>query len=131
MNPFTAMKAKKTLEENIKKCENLNEYLREALKKESVHINSNNICVPGIFNLSLLKIKSETFVRALEKHEVYISTTTACSSLEESTILKALYDDKDINSTSIRISISPYTTLDEVKKFVEYFKETYNDLLLK
>ena len=123
--------ATENLEENIKKCENLNEYLRESLSKERIHINSNNICVPQIFNLSLLKIKSETFVRALEKHEVYISTTTACSSLEESTVLKALYQDNDINSTSIRISISPYTTLDEIKKFVEYFKQTYDDLLLK
>lgn len=123
--------ATENLDDNIKKCEKLNDALRKGLENEKVHINSNHICVPQIFNLSLLKIKSETFVRALEKHEIYISTTTACSSLEESTVLKAIYEDKDINSTSIRVSISPYTTMDEIKKFVTCFKETYDSLLLK
>lgn len=123
--------ATENLDENIKICERLNKYLKEELEKTNVHINSNHICIPQIFNLSLIKIKSETFVRAIEKHEVYISTTTACSSMEESVILKELYDDKDINSTSIRISISPYTKMEEIKKFIEYFKETYDSLLLK
>ena len=96
-----------------------------------MHINSNNTCVPQIFNLSLIKIKSETFVRALEKYGVFISTTTACSSLESSTVLKALYDDKDINTTSIRISVSPFTTEKEIKEFINIFYKTYDELLLK
>lgn len=123
--------ATENLEENIKKCDKLNEMLKEGLKDVNVHINSNNLCVSQIFNLSLLKIKSETFVRALEKYEIYISTNTACSSNEESTALKAIYDDKEVNSTSIRISISPYTTKEEISKFIKAFKETYNGLLLK
>ena len=123
--------ATENLEDNISKCEKLNDYLKDSLKDMPVHINSNNICVPQIFNLSLVKIKSETFVRALENYEVYISTTTACSSNEESTVLKAIYSDKDVNSTSIRVSISPYTTKEEIDKFILAFKNTYNDLLLK
>ena len=123
--------ATENLEENINKCQKLNDYLRKSLKDMPVHINSSNLCAAQIFNLSLIKIKSETFVRALEKYEVYISTTTACSSNEESTVLKAIYEDKSINSTSIRISISPYTTLEEIDKFIEAFKITYNNLLLK
>ena len=123
--------ANESFEDNIKKCERLNEYLRKELESMNLHINSNNLCVPHIFNLSLLKIKSETFVRAIEKYDIYISTTTACSSLEESTVLKAIYSDKEISSTSIRISISQFTTKEEIKKFILAFKETYNSLLLK
>lgn len=123
--------ATESLEKNIKHVEKLNYILRSGLKGSSVHINSNNQCVPHIFNLSLVKIKSETFVRALEKDGVYISTTTACSSLESSTVLKAIYDDTSINTTSIRISLSPYTTENEISEFLRIFYKTYDELLLK
>jgi len=123
--------ATESLEENIEKVSKLNEILKTSFKTLPVHINSNDLCIPHIFNLSLIKIKSETFVRALEKEEVYISTKTACSSLEESTVLKEIYKDKDINTTSIRVSISPYTTESEINRFIEIFVKTYDELLLK
>ena len=119
------------LEENINVVDRLNKKLVEGLSDLNLHINSNNQCIPQIFNLSLIKIKSETFVRALEKDNIFISTTTACSSLESSTLLRELTDDKSINTTSIRISISPYTTSDEIDKFLVSFHKTYNSLLLK
>ena len=120
-----------SLDENIKKCEELNTMLKEGLSDLPVNINSNNICVPQIFNLSLKKIKSETFVRAIEKDEIYISTTTACSSNEPSSILKHITSDKEVNSTSIRISISHLTTKEEINKFIVSFHKTYKELLLK
>ncbi len=123
--------ASEELEENIRKVEVLNNKLKEGLSDLKLHINSNNVCIPQIFNLSLVKIKSETFVRALEKEEVYISTTTACSSLEPSVLLNELTDDKSISTTSVRISISPYTTNDEIERFLVAFHKTYDSLLLK
>ena len=123
--------ATENFDTNIKKVEKLKEILTSGFKAVNIHINSNNDCVPHIFNLSLLKIKSETFVRAIEKEGIYISTTTACSSLESSTVLKAIYEDKDINTTSIRISISPYTTEQEINEFLRAFYKTYDNLLLK
>ncbi len=119
------------LDENLTKVKSLREILDNKLKKYDVRINSNNLCVPHIYNLSLLKIKSETFVRALEKEDIYISTTTACSSLEESTTLKAITNDTNVSTTSIRISISPYTTEEEINTFLEKFDKVYNELLLK
>jgi len=120
------------LETNIKKCEKLKAELLKGLSKYPIQINSNNLCVPQIVNISLLKIKSETFVHALERYEIYISTTTACSSLEESTILKELYGNKkNITTTSIRISLSHLTTEDEIRRFLVIFDSVWNDLLLK
>ncbi len=120
-----------TLEDNIKKVTKLNKMLKEGLLSSDIHINSNDLCVPHIFNLSLMKIKSETFVHALEKEGIYISTKTACSSLDESTVLKEVYKDSKISTTSIRISISHFTTKEEIEKFIEVFKKTYKDLTLK
>lgn len=120
------------LDANIKKCEKLKEELVKGLSKYPIQINSNELCVPQIVNFSLLKIKSETFVHALEKHEIYVSTTTACSSLEESTVLKAIAKgDKSVSTTSIRVSISHQTTMAEIHEFLEAFDKVWNDLLLK
>ena len=119
------------LENNIKKVTKLNELLISGLNDDRIHINSNNLCVPHIVNLSLKSIRSETFVRALEKYEVYISTNSACSSLESSTVLKVVTDDKVINTTSIRISLSHFTTKLEINEFVRIFYKVYDELLLK
>lgn len=115
-------------EDNIHKVEKLREKLLEGLKKYDIRINSNELCVPHIVNVSLIKIKSETFVRALEREGVYISTNTACSSLDESTVLKAITNDKNISTTSIRISISPYTTIEEINLFLDAFDKVYTSL---
>ena len=120
------------LDSNIKKCEKLKSELLKGLSKYPIRINSNDLCVPQIVNFSLLKIKSETFVHALERYQVYVSTTTACSSLEESTVLKAISNgDKSISTTSIRVSISPLTTHEEIQEFLEIFDKVWNELLLK
>ena len=120
------------LESNIKHVEKLNKALIKGLSKyKDIIINSNELSVPHIVNISLMKIKSETFVRALEKYDVYISTNTACSSLDESTVISAISNDKNRSTSTIRISLSHKTSMDEVNKFLEAFDKTWNDLLLK
>lgn len=119
------------LDSNIKKVAQLNALLINGLNDDKIHINSNNLCVPHIVNLSLKSIRSETFVRALEKYEIYISTNSACSSLESSTVLKAVTDDKTINTTSIRISLSHFTTKLEINEFIRIFYKVYDELLFK
>ena len=119
------------LDSNIKKVAQLNELLINGLNDDKIHINSNNLCVPHIVNLSLKSIRSETFVRALEKYEIYISTNSACSSLESSTVLKSVTDDKAINTTSIRISLSHFTTKLEINEFIRIFYKVYDELLFK
>ena len=117
--------------ENIKTVEGLNKLLVDGFKEFGIHVNSNNLCVPHIVNVSLKEIKSETFVRAIEREEIYISTHSACSSLDDDSVLKYVTDDKKINSTSIRISLSHFTTKLEVNEFLKCFYKTYDSLLLK
>lgn len=117
---------------NVKKCEKLKSELLKGLSKYPIQINSNDLCVPQIVNFSLLKIKSETFVHALEKYEVYVSTTTACSSLEESVVLKTISNgNKDVSTTSIRVSLSHLTSMEDIHDFLNIFDKVWNELLLK
>lgn len=121
------------LEENYKYVTLLNTKVRNALSKyEDVYINSNEKCLPHILNISVVGIKPETFLHALEEKEVYISTQTACSSEKSlSKSVLSLTNDEKRASSSIRISLSYITTNEEVDKFIEIFDECYKKLKMK
>ena len=95
---------------------------------ENIKINRTRYSIPHILNISLMNIKPETFVHAMEEHEAYISTNTACSSGELSTGVMALYGDTKRATTSIRISIASITTNEEINEFLTYFHGEYQKL---
>ena len=97
-------------------------------KYEDLKINKTKYSIPHILNISLNNIKPETFIHAMEQHEVYLSTNTACSSGDLSTSVMAIYNDPKRATTTIRISLSSMTTNDEINKFLMYFDEEYNKL---
>lgn len=131
------MKALELIIPNIKTnynyVEKLNKKIISALSKyENVHINSTKNSIPYTINFSLKNIKPETFIHALDENKVYISTKSACSSSDSiSNSVYALTKDRDISSTSLRISLSYLTTMEEVDKALEIFDKCYNKLLLK
>lgn len=91
-------------------------------------INSSKYCIPHILNISLMDIKPETFIHALEKDEVYVSSNTACSKGKKSeSVYQMTHDDKR-SETTIRISLSPYTMPSEITEFLESFDKHYNEL---
>ncbi len=92
-------------------------------------LNDSKYAIPQILNISLLKIEPETFIHALEKRDVYLSTNTACSSGDTSLGVMALYDDVTRARHTIRISLSYMTTTDEVNRFLTIFDEEYNKLI--
>ena len=108
----------------------LNKYLKENLSKyDKVRINSNDVCIPHILNISVLGVKPETMLHALESYDIYVSTQSACSA--NTTISKAvlnLTNDEERAKSSIRISLSYLTTQQEIDKFLKCFDECYNRL---
>lgn len=111
----------------------LNNTIKNGLMKYSdVYVNSNDKCLPHVLNISVVGIKPETFLHALEKYEVYISTQTACSSeknLSQSVLV--LTNDENRAKSSLRISLSYITTKEEVSSFLEIFDKCYKELKLK
>lgn len=118
------------IDENYQKVKKLNLILREKLQTiPNIYINSNEVCSPYVLNISAVGVKPETMVHALEEHEIYISTQTACSSND--TLSKAVLElTKDIDraSTSLRISLSYLTTEEEIETFLKVFEECFNKL---
>ena len=125
--------ALENLEDKYNYVQELNNYLKEELSKlDNVYINSNDICIPHMLNISAVGIKPETFLHDLEKHEIYISTQTACSSEKAvSQSVLSLTKDEARAKSSLRISLSYKTTKEELEKFVEKFKLCLEELTLK
>ncbi|MBQ6282422.1 MAG: cysteine desulfurase [Bacilli bacterium] len=109
----------------------LNKYLKDNLKKYgNVFINSNDYSIPHILNISVIGVKPETMLHALEEYEIYISTQSACSS--SNTVSKAVLNlthDEERAKSSIRISISYLTTKKEIDLFLDAFDKCYNKLV--
>ncbi len=100
------------------KVKELNNYLKEKLKELDIVINSNHNCSDYIVNISILNHKPETIIHILEEDNIYISTKTACSSSEESTVVYELTKDKKRALSSLRISISFNTSKEELDKLI-------------
>lgn len=114
-------------EEKIKKYnESICKYLE---KYPKIKINKTKYSIPNILNISLMNIKPETFIHALEKHGVYVSSNTACSSGKISAAVLNLYRDKVRALTTIRISLSYLTTNEEITEFLKIFDNVYNKLM--
>ena len=109
------------IEENYKKVEDLNIYLKDKLKSlPGIIINQSKEYIPHILNISVLNYKPETFLHYLELNDIYISTKSACSTTNShSEAVLAITNDKKRAETSVRISISHKTTKDELEKLIK------------
>lgn len=117
--------ALKKQKERVKHVSKLNKMILDHLKKyDYIHINSTGNSVPFTINLSIKGINSKEFAKLLEEREVYVSTkTTCCPDNTPSKLVYALTKDKNLASTSLRISISHLTTEKEIENFLKIFDE--------
>lgn len=125
-------KSFENLDNNVKKCMELNKLLENELSKYDVKINSNEYSIPQIFNFSLLKMNSKDFIEEVSKYDVYVSSTSACSSsLNYSPILGEITNgDREISTTSVRVSISHLTTKEDIMRFMDVFDKIYNEKIV-
>jgi len=106
---------------NEKICEHLASY-------PNIKLNKTKYSIPHILNVSLINIRPETFIHAMESHDIYIGTNTACTKGDLSASVLAVYNDKKRALSTIRISISHLTSINEVSLFLDKFDLEYNKL---
>ncbi len=117
---------------NIEYVSILNNKIKDKLKEyKYVHINSNEYSIPHILNFSIEKVKPETFLHALEEDDIYISTQSACSKSKTSRSVLAITNSEFFAVSSLRVSISVKTTMEDINKFLESFDKNYRKLVLK
>lgn len=118
---------------NYEKVKKLGDLLKEELSKmEGLVLNSCDTSIPHIVNFSIIGIKPETMLHALEEKEIYISTKTACSKdNSDSLSLIVMGREHSIAGYSLRVSISHLTNEEDIHNFVENLKNCIQKLKLK
>lgn len=88
-------------------------------------INSSDDALPYIVSFAVPKVKAETILHMAEKEGVLISNGSACSSKHtDNRILKAMGIDNAIITSSVRVSFSFDTKIEEVKKASDVIKQS-------
>ena len=105
----------------------MNDIIRSHIKKyNAIKINSTNKSIPHILNISFLNKNSNSIQEYFEKHNIFVSTKTACASKSDlSKSVLIVTNDEDRAFSSIRISLSYKTT----KKEVVYFLKILDKLM--
>ena len=111
----------------------LYERLRE-IAGENFRVNgpdpASEIAAPHILNCSLVPVRSETMLYALEGDRVYVANGSACSSRKQklSPVLSAMNVPRRQAESSIRFSICPYTTMEQVDFAADCIARHYEKL---
>lgn len=84
---------------------------------------------PHILCFAIKGVRGETIVHAFEQEDIFISTTSACSSKKQqaSSTLTAMKVDSDISTSAIRISLDSANTMDEAREFNQTFDRLYKE----
>ncbi|HIY56891.1 MAG TPA: cysteine desulfurase [Candidatus Tetragenococcus pullicola] len=82
---------------------------------------------PHILCLALEGIRGEVMVHAFEEKQIYLSTTSACSSKKESvsSTLKAMAIPSRLATSAVRISLDESNTIAEIEQFLIIFRQIY------
>ena len=85
---------------------------------------------PYILTFVVPGISSDIILRHMEQEEIYLSSTSACSSKikGENLVFKGLGIDKNYHKNVLRISFSSETTWEEGKAFCEKLKKCIDDM---
>jgi cysteine desulfurase len=119
-------------ETGIHQMEAIKDTLRNELEKiDGVKVHTpKDGSAPHILNFSVRGFKAEVFVHALEEQDIYVSTTSACSSKKQSpskTLIAMGVPEEEANS-AIRISLSYENTMEEALYAVDKIKQTIKQL---
>lgn len=105
-------------------------FLQEAAKIDKVSINGCDLenvraTAPHICNVSVKGLRSEVMLHALEERGVYVSAGSACAthSKKESSTLKSMGASPEEMDGALRISMSEYTTKEEIEYAIASLKE--------
>lgn len=116
------------------RVEQLRDYLIEQLSGyTNVRLFSENTTdfAPHIVCFALPGIRGEVMVHALEEKQIFISTTSACSSRKKTvgSTLHAMSVPKGEASAAVRISLDESNTLAEVEQFMIIFNQLHKKFL--
>lgn len=118
-----------TYDNDFKHYKTLQQYLFDNVTEE-FFINSKNddTYIPSVISIGLNGVKSEPLLHFLEEKQIYISTSSACSGKTGSSVIAQLVQNDKLTESTIRVSFSIYTKIEDIKTLIDAMKEGYNAL---
>lgn len=85
--------------------------------------------IPSILTFGIKSIRGEVIVHAFEEHQIYISTTSACSSKagKPAGTLIAMGVPQKLAQTAVRISLDDENDMGQIEQFLTIFKQIYQN----
>ena len=127
---FAGAVSELTVEKSLEKMTALRDsFVNKLFAIDGVSINSPADALPYIVNLSLKGLRSETVLNLLSDMEIYVSSGSACAKGHKSHVLTAIgLKDDDIDS-SLRVSLSRFTTEEELDYFIEGINRAFKVIM--
>lgn len=120
----------RNLDEDAERMYELRARLEEGIMRlENVRFNTlpGRESAPHVLSVSFAGVRSEVLLHALEDKGVYVSAGSACASNHPETsgsaTLRAIGLEKELLNSTIRFSLSPFTTEEEINYTVQALEE--------
>lgn len=120
----------RNLDEDLERMYELRARLEEGIMRlENVRFNtlSGRESAPHVLSVSFAGVRSEVLLHALEEKGIYVSAGSACASNHPETsgsaTLRAIGLEKELLNSTIRFSLSAYTTQEEIDHTVQALEE--------
>ena len=126
-------KALRLAMENQEAFASKTQQMKEVIRKELANypdvtvFSGEDYFAPHILTFGIKGVRGEVVVHAFEEFDIYISTTSACSSKagKPAGTLIAMGVDKSIAQTAVRLSLDPENDMSQVEQFLTKFKLIY------
>lgn len=126
-------KALRLAMENQEAFASKNQQMKEVIRKELANypdvtiFSGEDHFAPHILTFGIKGVRGEVVVHAFEEFDIYISTTSACSSKagKPAGTLIAMGVDKSVAQTAVRLSLDLENDMSQVEQFLTKFKLIY------
>ncbi|MFC3928096.1 cysteine desulfurase family protein [Streptococcus caprae] len=117
-------------QEAVEKLKSMRDVLAESLASYdgvTLFSETGEDFAPHILTFGIKGVRGEVLVHAFEEHEIYISTTSACSSKagKPAGTLIAMGVPTSQAQTAVRISLDTSNSMAEIEQFLTIFKQIY------
>ncbi len=96
-----------------------------------VQINSPSDALPYIINMSVMGIPSQVLINYLSERGIYISAGSACKKGHRSEVLSNMGFNPNVIDSAVRVSLSRYTTAQELEAFVYTVNDAVKNIRTK
>ena len=126
---YATIERQTNIQEYFEHVTKLSNYAREHIDNNFFKIISDDICSPYILTISAIGLRGEVVMHKLEEENIIIGNGSACSSKNpHSRIISACGYKNDILDGIIRLSFSPYDSLEDISIAIDKLNSTVEKL---